>query len=381
MNLIQLLANARTKFLQNTFNLSEADAQTQVNNEIVLLNANPSNTTVAGNAGDTIPTAVTLASVIETAPIGRWSFINALSAGRQPLQSLTNEYPIFGDIEAAGGSSEWTSGGIHDGEEATESFGAGKVTIIPKGIYASYGISRELLQYSMVELVPIALKRLSEAMMLNIATSIINGDSVNTTANINSFGVTPATAFPKGLKDARVMRDNGLRKGALAGAAGTTRISIGTPNGADDIFDAMKLVSFGGMPDDYVILMDKRTYYTYMKNDDFKDAAKNGKSSTIVTGAITNIAGSDLFVTDLVPLTDANGVVNATTPANNTKGSIIITKKNSIQHGFFGNVQFDTQYSLQKGVLVEAVADFGFENISTTAGRNETVLLYNIDVA
>lgn len=381
MNFIQKLANARVNALVNHYGLSQEEAQAKVDNEMKLLNANPSNTGVAGNAGDTLPTAVQLSTIIETAPVGRWSFINALAAGRQPLQSLNNEYPILGDIDAAGGTTEWTTWGFHDWKEATESFNAGKITIVNKGIYASYGISRELAMYSMADLVPIALKRLSESMMLHIATSILNGDTTTGTTNINCNGVAPATAFPRGLKDARVLRNNGLRKLTLAWAEGTTKISIGTPAGSDDIFDAMKVISFGGQPSDYVMIMDNKTYFTYMKDDDFKDYSKNGKSSTISTGALTNIAGIDLFVTDLMPLTTATGVVDASTPANNVKGSIVILKRNTIQHGFFGNIEYDTKHDIQKGYLVESVADFGFENIATKGSRNEAVLLYNIDVS
>jgi len=96
---------------------------------------------------------------------------------------------------------------------------------------------------------------------------------------------------------------------------------------------------------------------------------------------MTNIAGMDLFVTDLLLLSTAAGVVDASTPANNTQGSVIICKRNTIQHGFFGNVAYDIKEDLQRGVLVESIADFGFENICQTASRNEAVLMYNIDVA
>lgn len=382
MNFIKLLANARIAALQDKYQMDEETATNKVNAEVAMLtNANPSTTGDASNAGDAIPSVITLASIVDTAPDGRWSFVNALSAGRQPLQSLNNEYPILGDVEAAGEGSEWTSGGFYDNKEATEGFDVGKITISPKSIYASYGISRELAMYSMIDLVNLAMKRLAESTMLNIATSILNGDSANTTTNINCFGTAPSTAFARGLKDARATRDNGLRKVAYAGAAGVTKINVGTPNGADDIFDAMKLISFGGTPSDYVMIMDNKTYWTYMKSDDFKDAAKNGQDSTIFKGAITNISGVDLFVTDLMPLTNANGVVSHTTPAGNTQGSIIICKRNCIQHGFFGNVKYGMKEDLEKGYLVEAISDFGFSNISTRMGRNEAVLLYNIDVA
>jgi len=232
----------------------------------------------------------------------------------------------------------------------------------------------------MVDLIPIALRRLSEGFLYTTAIGVLNGDSANTTTNINTFGTAPATAFPAGLLDPRAYFNNSLRKLAIAGTEGVTKINVGTPNGADDFFDALKVISFGGNPSDYIAIMDNKTYFTYMKNDDFKDYSKNGKASTITTGAMTNIAGIDLFVTDVMPLTDANGVVNDT-PADNTQGSIVITKRNSIQHGFFGNVKFDIREDLQRGVLVEDVADFGFENISYMKDRNETVLLYNIDVA
>lgn len=382
MTFIQQLANARIAALQERFGMDLETATNKVNAEMNLLtNANPSTTGDAANAGNTIPSTVTLASLVDTAPVGRWSFINALSAGRQPLQSLNNEYPILGDVTAAGEGSEWTSGGFYDNKEATEAFDAGKITITPKSIYASYGISRELAMYSMVDLVNLAMKRLAESTMLNIAVSILNGDSANTTTNINCFGTAPSTAFPRRLKDARATRDNGLRKLTYAGTAGVTKVNIGTPNGADDIFDAMKLISFGGTPSDYVMIMDNKTYWTYMKSDDFKDAAKNGQGSTITSGAITSISGVELFVTDLMPITNANGVVSHTTPASNTQGSIIICKRNCIQHGFFGNVKYGMKEDLEKGYLVEAISDFGFSNISQRMGRNEAVLLYNIDVA
>jgi len=131
--------------------------------------------------------------------------------------------------------------------------------------------------YSMVDLLPIALKRLAESTMLNVATSILNGDSSTGVTNINCFGVAPATAFPRGVKDARVSRNNGLRKLTQAGAVNVTKYNVGTPNGADDFFDAIKLLSFGGSPSDYIIITNSKTYYTYMKSDDFKDASKNGK--------------------------------------------------------------------------------------------------------
>lgn len=378
--LIIALQNARQNFLQNEFGMTSDEAIAKVQNEMNVLKNNPNTTITATSASELVPTAVQLQTLIETAPDGRVAFLNGLGQGKQTIRSLNNEYPILGDISAANGALEWTTGGIHDGKTAIESLDSGRITIVPKAIYSNYGISRELLQYSMVDLIPIALRRLSEGLLLTTAIWVLNGDSANTATNINTFGAAPSTAFVAGLRDPRAWFNNSLRKLAIAGTDGVTKINVGTPNGADDFFDALKVISFGGNPSDYIAIMDNKTYYTYMKNDDFKDYSKNGRASTITTGAMTNIAGIDLFVTDVMPLTDATGVVDDIA-ANNTQGSIVITKRNSIQHGFFGNVKFDIREDLQKGVLVEAVADFGFENISYMKERNETVLLYNIDVA
>lgn len=383
MNFIQKLAQARQNALMNTYGMTSAEAQAKVDNELKLLTNAPATTGDASNAGDYIPESVMLSNVVDTSLTTPqlWSFLGALTSGRQPLQSLNNLYPVIGETIAAGGTTEWSTGGFYDGKEPTEEFTAGTITISPVGVYAAYGVSRELAMYSMVDLIPLALRKLNEGIMLNIATSIINGDNRTNTSNINCLGVAPSTALVRGVKNAVITRDGGLRKLLIAGSAGVTKIDVGTPAGADDIFDAMKLLSFGGTPSDFVMIMNTRTYYTYMKSDDFKDASRNGVSSTISTGAMTNIAGIDLFVTDLLPLTASNGNVDATTPANNVKGSIIIMKRNVIQHGFFGSVKFDTKEDIQKGFLVEAVADFGFANISTLNGQTNAVLLHNIDVA
>lgn len=386
--LINKLAEFRGKALQNRLGITEAQANEMVQNELLAYQTNNPNTSfTSGSASEMIPTAVMLNDVVETAPKGRWSYINGLIAGKHTLQSKNNEYPIIGDINYANGGTEWQGAtGFYSGKEGTESLNSGKVTITPKQLYASYGISRELDQYSMVDLIPLALKRLMESMLFSVAVSVMNGDSDATTANINCKGVLPATFFASngGLLNANVLHNNGLRDSTLAGATGTTKIDVGTPAGADDIFDAMKIISFGGgTPDDYIIVMNNKTYWTYMKHADFKEAYKNWVGSTITTGAISVIAGIELFVTDeiVLPLTGTDGKVDGSTPANNVKGSFMITKRNTIQHGFFGAIDFDVKYDIQKGVLVESVAYFGFDNIATDWGRNEAVYGFNIDIA
>jgi hypothetical protein len=88
------------------------EANTKVQNELKLLTNAPATTGDASNAGDYIPESVMLSNVVDTslATPQRWSFLSALIAGRQPLQSYTNVYPVIGETVAAGGTTEWASG-------------------------------------------------------------------------------------------------------------------------------------------------------------------------------------------------------------------------------------------------------------------------------
>jgi hypothetical protein len=124
--------------------------------------------------------------------------------------------------------------------------------------------------------------------------------------------------------------------------------------------------------------MDVLTYYAYMKQADFKDAAKNGRNSTIYTGAITNIAGSDLFVTDLIPLTDVDGKVSAT-GGDNVCGTIIVCDVTVIQHGSFGEIRTNNEVDFAVSQLLEAAGYWGMNNINDKfAALNFVAVGYNV---
>jgi N4-gp56 family major capsid protein len=127
-------------------------------------------------------------------------------------------------------------------------------------------------------------------------------------------------------------------------------------------------------PADKIIIMDQKTYYAMMKQADFKDAAKNGKQSTIYSGAITNIAGSDLFVTDLIPLTGATGKVLV---SGNTKGTIIVCDVTVLQHGSFGEIRSNNEVDFAVSQLLEAAGYWGMNNINGKDSKNFVAVGYN----
>lgn len=150
----------------------------------------------------------------------------------------------------------------------------------------------------------------------------------------------------------------------------TDYIDVGTIS-TDDIFAMAGLFRADVDPSDRFIIMDNATYHKLMTLDDFKNLSKNGINSTITSGAITNIAGMDLFVTRNMRKTEADGKLSGATPANNTKGQLIIAKRNVIQHGFGSPLEYQFINDIEKGVLFKARQFFGFDNINKKGSITE----------
>jgi hypothetical protein len=73
------------------------------------------------------------------------------------------------------------------------------------------------------------------------------------------------------------------------------------------------------MLNDLMLLMDSICYHKALTLDEFKKANENGRSSTIFEGAISNIAGVDLFLPESFQATTSDGTISKTA-SNNTKG-------------------------------------------------------------
>ena len=121
--------------------------------------------------------------------------------------------------------------------------------------------------------------------------------------------------------------------------------------------------------------MDSQTYYRLLEKDDFKNAAKNGRESTIYTGAITNIAGSDLFVTDIIPLTGEDGKVS-TDAEDNVCGTIIVVDPIVLQHGDFGQLMTNYEDDFAVSSLAEAYIYWAMKDINGKDNKNFVAVGY-----
>jgi hypothetical protein len=149
---------------------------------------------------------------------------------------------------------------------------------------------------------------------------LLNGDTA-TSGNINKNGGTPASTD-------RYMAFNGLRKLALV-------TNADTPPNRVDATGAMTLAllrqarftmaaQYSARPSDLAWIVDGGTYAKLLGLSEFLTMEKAGPMATAQTGQIGFADGAPVIVSAEMALSDAaNGKVNFTTPANNTKGTAL----------------------------------------------------------
>ncbi len=198
--------------------------------------------------------------------------------------------------------------------------GSGKVQLDAKKLALRVGFSAELVEDSVVPLLNIYREQAMRAILNSIDHVLLNGDTASS-GNINKNGGTPAATE-------RYMAFNGLRKLALVTNADTpaNRVSAG---GAPTLA-LMRQVRFtmdprySARPGDLAWICDGGTYAKLLGLTEFLTMEKAGALATALTGQIGYADGAPVIVSAEMPLSDgADGKVNSTTPANNTKGTAL----------------------------------------------------------
>ena len=372
--------NALNKMLRTAE--GEVDTEAVMNqleaefNKAVELNSVANITTKEGGAKELVPEVVLSSDLIDLGNISpNIAFLAAL-LGRHTLTAKSEEVPVIGRPGQAVVLPEMKgTDAVRKAKEGIQNLNSGRIKIESKKLYNSVILSTELQKYSVVELDALLVGRIKAGMLLSMADAIINGDTETGTGNVNHKGEA-ITAVANYESKAKFNFDKGLRKVALAGA-GATSIDIGVVEGANDIFKLQALITSTSDPAQKIILMDQATYYKFMEKEDFKDASKNGKNSTIYTGAITNIAGSDIFVTDLLVKAGADGKVSKT-KSENTTGTILVFDVTAIQHGDFEELKYNAEADFAIGTLLETYGFWGFANMQGQDGLNFVAIGYNV---
>lgn len=375
------LVEAKKKIHENKGNLEAVNHKIDLEIKAMVEKNAPMNSVTAGSGEQIVPDIVTIQNIVDNgfSANGRYSFLNGLSAGMQPwVLSQTSDLPIVWDAPTATVFSEFTTG-TYGPIDPTNNFVTDKVTLNAKKIGFQTGISTELELYGVESTIAILNRKMQDSIFTGVADAVLNGDtSTGATGNINSDDALAATTL--GATNVKVQFNNGLRLQPLNWVLNVDHIDVGGAITANDIFTAAGLMRSDSTPDKRIIILDNKTYNELMKDDWFKDLSKNGLSSTLSAGAITNINGMDVFVTDLMRRTEADGKISATA-ANNTRGQIIIAERNVIQHGFSTDIISAVQdHDLLKWFVFQAYTMFGFANINKKAWQTAPSIVALIDI-
>lgn len=243
-----------------------------------------------------------------------------------------------------------------------------KVTIEQKERFFTVDISEYESRFAIVDLLAIIKQKLAQSAANTMISDFINGDTVLTAnTNINLIDGTPAGTESYTGAD-------GLRKTAFSGS---TAVDLGTL-AFDDYITLQGYLNNLAVSEDIAFIHSTKAKNAALAISEFKQAYVNGVNSSVMTGALPNFLGSNVYVDRWVPSANTAGKVSAT-PANNTKGSILCVHKNAVQHGTNGEYQIEVYKIPGKGLQVIGYYFYGHAIASALAGGDPTVALgYNV---
>jgi HK97 family phage major capsid protein len=195
--------------------------------------------------------------------------------------------------------------------------GSGKVQLAAKKLALRVGFSSELVEDAVVPVLNIYREQAMRAITDSIDYVLLNGDTA-TSGNINKDGGTPDATE-------RYLAFNGLRRLPLVTTTANAVDAAGGPTLALLRQTRFTMApKYAARPSDLAWIVDGGTYAKFLGMSEFLTMEKAGSLATALTGQIGYADGAPVIVSAEMPLTDgADGKVNATTPASNTKGTAL----------------------------------------------------------
>lgn len=298
----------------------------------IATNANEAMHTTNTNAGaELVPTQILAKEIFDAIP-NYSTFLSMLPGFHGVGLGKSVDVDVIGDVGFFSLHTEKTGGAFALAAGSNKLY-TDKVTLTQKQLDLTVDVTNELSQFNVLGAEGLSNKlkeKIAKAMVRTVEAAIINGDTTTAgTGNVNSDdGAPTAGTYYLGF--------DGLRKAAIADSA--AKVNVGTFAFDDLVSVANCLGDYFAVPDDCLWLFNRSTYNKALGIAEFADAAKNGKSSTVNSGAITNILGADVVCNRDLPKTEADGKVS-TTPANNTLGQFMCVWKPAVQYGFGQELQ------------------------------------------
>ncbi len=193
--------------------------------------------------------------------------------------------------------------------------GSGKVTLSAKKLALRVGFSAELVEDAAIPLIPLYREQALRVMADAIDHVLLNGDTeTGATGNINSddgalSGTTKSLVF------------DGLRKLPLVTNTDNALDGNGAPSVA--LLRSLRFLMpprYALRPKDCAYIVDGSTYAKLLSDTSLATVDKFGPYATVITGEIAKVDGVPVLVSSEMPLTMADGKVNA---SGNTKGQVV----------------------------------------------------------
>ena len=190
--------------------------------------------------------------------------------------------------------------------------------------------------------------------------------ALTATTNINLIDGTPGGTEHYTVCD-------GLRKDAFTNS---TAVDGGTLAYAD--FLTVSALLGENVSGDLFWLFGTGSHITALGIDEFKNQYINGSFSTVNSGRVPSFLGNDVAVDRYHRKSNTAGKVSAT-PANNTRGSIILADKYAMQWAYNGDYSIELLRIPAKGWQLVGYSYFGATSASAKAGTDPRVAMaYNL---
>lgn len=331
-------------------------------------------TTNTGKGTELVPQAVQLTDFLDLTPTIS-GIVGALRGFHGRNLNKISEVPVIGRLAKHQLATEWTTGAPYTKiAQGLGTLPTAKVTITQKKYLFSVDISDEEMRFvNVLDILTKTQEKLARSAAETIEGLVINGDTeTGATGNVNSDdGAPTATNYYLGA--------DGVRKAAFAGTG--TKLDLGTLDFDDFLAMLNVLGQYSARPEDMIWIMNRATYNKSLGINELKQFLYNGKSSTIFTGAITNILGSDVFVSSEFGKTEADGK-QSTTASNNTKGGMLLMHRDAVQYGFNGEYSMEIFRVPGFGWQVLGYYYMGLTTANQLAGETDATLClgYNVTV-
>lgn len=252
--------------------------------------------------------------------------------------------PVIGEVGYMQNATEWTN--PTDRTHTGSALPTAQVKLKKEKLKAVVHISDEMLERTNFDLQGYIMTSIGHSFSRTAESILLNADDTTGTNNINAKGENVQSGDKR-----HWFRPAGVRKTAID--QGNIK-DLGVID-ESDLFDMVALLGDkAAQPADCVWVMNRATALKVSQIPSLKNHYQNGRSSTIVKGAETNVLASDIFITREIANATDDGKVSKTA-SENTKGQIVYMHKSAPQFGY-DNLRIE----------VIRVGGHGYEIIATT---------------